>query len=150
MLDLQEICLRITAALLAGGIVGLNRDLFGKPTGIRLHSLVALGAAVTVMAALDLNDPAAPSRIIQGIVGGIGFLGAGVIMHGMAQGPRSFDIHHMATAASIWLTAALGIAADLGQWRLTGAATVAALFVLIVGLRLDRMFAGRFREDKND
>jgi putative Mg2+ transporter-C (MgtC) family protein len=106
--------LLIAAAVLAGGLVGLNRDLHGKPTGVRAHALVALGAAVFVMSSTDFgivgSDGNVISRVIQGVVGGIGFLGAGVILRG-DDGRRTF---HVATAASIWVTAALGVACGLG------------------------------------
>lgn len=94
-----EPALRIASAVLAGGIVGFNRDLHGKPTGIRAHALVALGAALFVMASTEYgiadSDGNMVSRVIQGVVGGIGFLGAGVILRG-DDGRRIF---HVATAA---------------------------------------------------
>lgn len=157
-----EPALRLFAAVAVGGVVGLNRDLFGKPTGARVHALVALGAACYVIAAEHLGGSSEASRAIQGIVGGVGFLGAGVIIHGpgsaeggsVANGGRraGFDIHYLGTAASIWLTAALGVAAGLGQWRLGVLATVAALFVLIVGIRVDRAMFARFgrSDDRGD
>src|SRR4051794_11394933 len=105
-----EPILRLAAAAAAGAIIGINRDLYGKPTGVRLHALVTIGSALLVMlpGAYDGSgrDPAAVSRIIQGIVGGVGFLGAGVILRANT-GERVF---HITTAATIWVTAALGIA----------------------------------------
>ena len=79
MMELAEPAARLAAAMLVGVVIGAHLDFFGKPTGVRLHALVAVGSALFVMLAsesyLGLSDPAAPGRIIQGIVGGIGFLG---------------------------------------------------------------------------
>ncbi len=165
-MDWTEASLRIGMALLAGAAVGLNRDLFGKPTGVRLHALVAIGAAAAVMCGIE-TDHTGASRVIQGIVGGIGFLGAGVIMRGAGPGggirarapgtsaepsPQSHDdesrrppdIHYLTTAASIWVTAALGIVAGLGLWRILIITTVAAMAILLLGLPIDRALHGRF------
>ena len=74
-----DIVLRLGSAILIGGAIGLNRDLHHKPTGMRTLGLVALGSTLAVLAVA--GDPAAVSRVIQGIITGIGFLGAGVILH---------------------------------------------------------------------
>ncbi len=137
--------LRLLAALVAGGVVGANRDMYGKPTGVRMHALVALGAALLTLLGAEMPDPGASSRIIQGIVGGIGFLGAGVIMH--ADGRRAL---HLTTAASIWMTAALGVACGLGKWRLVGVAVVATLLILILFLPIDRSLYGRLGTPPDD
>jgi putative Mg2+ transporter-C (MgtC) family protein len=140
-----ELALRIAAAVLAGGAIGVNRDMYGKPSGVRVHALVALGAAVVTMigteAGLGAHDPAAASRIIQGVIGGIGFLGAGVILRGGGSSERR--IYHVTTAASIWVTAALGIACGAGAWAIAALAAVAAMVVLVVGLKLDKALYGR-------
>src|SRR5690242_12432849 len=126
--ELLEPLLRLGAAVLAGSLIGVNRDLHGKPTGVRLHSLVGLGSALFVMLAGRYGrgefDVAAVSRIVQGIVGGIGFLGAGVILRS-SSGDR---IQHITTAATIWVTAALGTACGLGAWQL---ALTSSLLVLV-------------------
>ena len=176
-MELADISLRIGMALAAGSVVGLNRDLFGKPTGVRLHALVAIASATAVMCGIE-TDPTGPSRVIQGIVGGIGFLGAGVIMRGTspasgasarapgtsaepppqatnpppqagARPTQAPDIHYLATAASIWLTATLGIVAGLGLWRILVVALVSAVFVLLVGIPIDRALHGRFNDTKD-
>ncbi len=147
MNDLIEPGLRLAAAVLAGGVVGVNRDLYGKPSGVRTHALVALGAALAVMSSTEFgliqSDANAVSRVIQGVMGGIGFLGAGVILRG-ADGQR---ILHMATAASIWITAALGIVCGLGAWRIAGLAVFAVMLILVLGNRLDHALYGRLQED---
>ena len=131
--------LRLGAALVIGALIGLNRDLYGKPTGVRLHALVAMGAALFVMAGESLNVPPALGQIIQGIVGGIGFLGAGVIVRGAMPG----SVLHMTTAALIWMTAALGVVCGLGAWKLAAIGTAGALIVLVAGLLIDRALYGR-------
>ena len=135
-----DTALRLSAALTIGALIGLNRDMYGKPTGVRLHALVAMGAALFVMAGAELADKASAGRIIQGIVGGIGFLGAGVIVRGAQPG----SMLHMTTAALIWMTAALGVVCGLGAWKLAAIGTAGALLVLIAGLHIDRALYGRF------
>jgi len=82
MLDWYEIVIRLGSAALVGGLIGLNRDLHHKPSGLRTLSLVGLGAAPVVLVVADgTTDPNATSRILQGIITGVGFLGAGVIIH---------------------------------------------------------------------
>ncbi len=136
---------RLLGALVAGAMVGLNRDMYGKPTGVRMHALVALGAALFTLTGSELGEAGSTSRVIQGIVGGIGFLGAGVIMH--ADGKRAL---HLTTAASIWMTAALGVVCGLGAWKLAAQAAVATLLVLIIGLPIDRALYGKFRSKMED
>jgi len=84
-LDIDSL-LRMIAAVVFGGAIGFNRDIYGKPTGIRAHALVSLGAALLVLAGsgsyIGGNHPDAMSRVIQGVIAGIGFLGAGVILRG--------------------------------------------------------------------
>ena len=139
MHDLTEPFLRLLAATVVGTVIGINRDLYGKPTGVRLHALVSIASALLVMLAGELGsgtpDHAAASRIIQGIVGGIGFLGAGVIL----RADKGNRVYHITTAATIWVTAALGTACGLGAWRVAALASVLVLVVLTLGLRLDRV-----------
>ena len=96
MHDLTEPFLRLLAATVVGTVIGINRDLYGKPTGVRLHALVSIASALLVMLAGELGsgtpDHAAASRIIQGIVGGIGFLGAGVIQPSLSHHHGSHDL----------------------------------------------------------
>jgi putative Mg2+ transporter-C (MgtC) family protein len=141
--DLGEPALKLVAAVFVGALVGLNRDLYGKPAGLRLCALVSLGAALITVITDDprvgLADTASAGRAIQGIVGGIGFLGAGVILH--EGGDKR--VHNLTTAAIIWMSAALGIACGIGAWRMGGLAAILALLVLTLGLRVDHFLYGR-------
>lgn len=135
-----EILARLGAALGVGGLIGLNRELRNKPAGLRTHALVSLGAAVIMVAGRGLSgahgapDPDAMSRVIQGIITGIGFLGAGVILR-----PREGQtVRGLTTAATIWIAAGLGIAAGAGQWRLLLVGGLLTLAVLVGGRALER------------
>lgn len=111
-----ELTLRLFMALLLGGIVGLNRELSGKSAGLRTHMLVSLGAALFVMVPLagDASREAV-SRAVQGVATGVGFLGAGEIVHQSRQSGRTVT-KGLTSAASIWVTAALGMLAAAGLW----------------------------------
>jgi len=113
-----DIALRLIAATLIGGALGLNRDLHDKPTGVRTLALVGLGSALAVMAVAGAGDYNPISRVIQGIVTGIGFLGAGVIMR------EGFNISGLTTAASLWASSAIGILVGVGFY---GSAMMLAL-----------------------
>ena len=144
-----EACGRLALATLLGAVVGINRELGQKPAGLRTHSLVALGAAVASITGLHLNptaglaDSAAVSRVIQGIVTGVGFIGAGVILH--RNDPKG--VHGLTTAASIWVVAAVGSAAGLGLWRIGIASVILLLLVFAIGGPLDRALH-RWRQAK--
>lgn len=128
-----DIALRLGSAALIGAVIGLNRDLHGKPTGVRTLGLVGLGAALVVLASMDFGlqpgvDANPVSRAIQGVLTGIGFLGAGVIVRD-SEGRK---VQGLTTAALIWLTACLGIVCGLGAWTVAALA-VCIVFVLLVG-----------------
>jgi len=144
LLDWYEIVLRLGVATLAGGLIGLNRDLHGKPIGLKTLGLVGLATAMVVVLTNSSGDPAkisdAASRIMQGILTGIGFLGAGVIVH--AQG--NFRVHGLTSAACTWLTACVGIVCGVGQWRIVAVALAIAFTLLIGGRRVERWFHRMF------
>ncbi|MBF2028007.1 MAG: MgtC/SapB family protein [Oscillatoriales cyanobacterium C42_A2020_001] len=133
-----EISLRLGLAVLLGGTVGWDRQISGKAGGLRTHMLVSLGAALFVMVPLQTGaSPGELGRAIQGIATGIGFLGAGEIVH------RSLDtgklkVKGLTSAASIWVTAALGVMAGCGLWRISVIATLLTLFILVLAKRLER------------
>lgn len=117
------------AALIIGIIIGLQRELTHKPAGLRTHLLVALGTALMVVAAVNAGMASADvSRVIQGIVTGIGFLGGGTIL----KLTREHEIKGLTTAAGIWLTAAASVAAGLGQFAVAFIGLVLAWIVLAV------------------
>ena len=131
MLDAGEIALRLGLALVAGALIGLDREIKKRPAGLQTHALVALGAALTllVVAGAPSSGADALSRAAQGIITGIGFVGAGVIM----QHEREKRVEGLTTAASIWTAAALGMACGAGQLVLAGAGLAGIIFVLVVG-----------------
>jgi putative Mg2+ transporter-C (MgtC) family protein len=122
-----RVSLRLLLAGILGGLLGLERETTGKSAGIRTHALVALGAALFMLAPIEAGaDELAQSRLIQGLVAGIGFLGAGAIVKGHVDE----DIRGLTTAAGIWMTAAIGMAAAMGRGVTAIIATVLALIVL--------------------
>ncbi len=129
--DLDEgvrIVVRLLVASVLGGLIGYERESKGKAAGLRTHMLVALGSALFVLApSLSDMQVADMSRVLQGVIAGIGFLGAGAIIKS-----RGHDVKGLTTAASIWFTAAVGITAGLGREMLALVSTLFALFILIV------------------
>jgi putative Mg2+ transporter-C (MgtC) family protein len=138
VIDWGEIVLRLGIATLAGAAIGLNRDLHGKPIGLRTLAIVSLASAMVVTIA-DLSDNVpklsdATSRVIQGILTGIGFLGAGVIMRRQTHA----RVRGLTSAACTFLTACVGIVCGVGQWRVIGIGLALAFIVLIIGGPLER------------
>ncbi len=125
-----EIIGRLALAALLGGVIGLERWRAGKPAGLRTLTLICLGAATFTVIAIYTFGLTDGSRIIAGIVTGIGFIGAGSIMH-REQG----IVGGLTTAASIWVVAAIGMAAGAGMYII---ATVTTALILIVLLALKR------------
>jgi putative Mg2+ transporter-C (MgtC) family protein len=120
---------RLVLALVLSGILGWDRERRDKPAGLRTHMLVGLGSASFVGLAVDLQtEPAGqaidPTRVLQGVVGGLGFLGAGTIIQGRGH------VSGLTTAASLWLVGAVGAAAGLGAYVLAIATAVLAFPVL--------------------
>jgi putative Mg2+ transporter-C (MgtC) family protein len=133
-----EMLLRVGVALLCGVCVGLNRDLHHKPAGFRTFGLVSVGAALAVLAIVQSagDDLASVSRVMQGILTGIGFVGAGVIFRRESRKP----VAGLTTAAAIWYAAALGTASGLGHIRLALVGLAVAMLVLIIGGPIERYF----------
>jgi putative Mg2+ transporter-C (MgtC) family protein len=139
-MDTLDIGLRLCAAALVGITLGLNRDLHGKPTGVRTLGLVGLGSALAVLTVAQ-TDSAAASRVIQGIVTGIGFLGAGVIVRSeMGQ-----HVHGLTTAACVWIGAACGIAA----WPVILLTMPIVLVILIFGGPFEKMIRRIWPREKD-
>lgn len=134
-----QIVIRLLAALAAGGVIGLQREVSGKAAGLRTHILVCAGTALFVLAAAGgAMQQDAMSRVIQGLITGIGFLGAGAILKIEATS----QIKGLTTAAGIWMTAALGVAIGLGHLGMAAIATVFAWFVLSVLIKVDKRIEG--------
>jgi putative Mg2+ transporter-C (MgtC) family protein len=127
--QLTRITVRLLIAALLGGILGYEREHRGKAAGIRTHMLVCMGAALFVLVPrLAGADDAALSRVVQGLVAGIGFLGAGTILK---DGVRSAaQVKGLTTAAGLWMTAAIGVAAGMGREATAVLSTLLALGVL--------------------
>lgn len=134
----METAAKLGAAAVIGGLIGLNRDMHDKPSGMRTLSIVGLAAASATLLVADDMDAA--SRVIQGLVTGIGFLGAGVIIHNKDAG----EVEGMTTAASIWVTTCIGAACGLGAWRLVLVSGLLMAVVLIGGKRLKARAAEMF------
>jgi putative Mg2+ transporter-C (MgtC) family protein len=136
-----DMLVRLMLAMALGAAIGVNRELRLKPAGLRTHALVALGSALLAIIGLALaqgsgvRDSSAASRILQGIVAGVGFIGGGAIL----RQDDSKGVHGLSTAASIWIVAAIGIAAGCGLWRASIATAILALVILVVGAPIDRV-----------
>lgn len=129
-----RIVLRILVATIAGAIVGYERERTGKSAGLRTHMLVALSSAIFVVAPIEAGMSGSDvSRIVQGVAAGIGFLGAGTIL----KVAGANDVRGLTTAAGIWLTAAVGIAAGLGRIGLALLASLLAWIIMAIVSRLD-------------
>jgi putative Mg2+ transporter-C (MgtC) family protein len=141
-IDVPTIIFRVFMALLSGAIIGLERQLKQKPAGLRTHMLVSLGAAVfslIPLSVVDLKpDADALSRVIQGIAAGVGFLGAGEIIHESSKESERPEIHGLTSAAAVWVSAALGVASGCGLWQLALIAAVLTLLVLSLFKYLER------------
>lgn len=132
--------LRVVVAVLLGGFVGMQREQAGKPAGVRTHMLVCLGTAVVVLACAGMGmQHDAQSRVIQGIVTGIGFIGAGSIL----KLSEERDIQGLTTAAGLWMTAAIGIACGVGTLGIALISAVLTVILLALAGVIER------RENKN-
>lgn len=144
--ELARVLIRLVGATLLGAAIGIQREKAGKPAGVRTHILVTLGTTVFVLAcsAVGMSSDGL-SRVIQGIVTGIGFIGAGSIL----KLNDALDVKGLTTAASVWMTAAIGVAVGLGS---LGVALLGTLFTLIIlglaglfDLRYEKKHAGGSR-----
>jgi putative Mg2+ transporter-C (MgtC) family protein len=128
MPDELEMALRLVLAAALGAIIGYQRERAGKPAGLRTHMLISIGSALfTVASASGFTGAVDPTRIAAGIVTGIGFLGAGAILHregGIVAG--------LTTAATIWVSAAIGLAAGAGLYLISAVTTGLVLIVLFL------------------
>lgn len=123
MIDLSEL-VPLGTALVLGGLIGLEREIHRKPAGLRTNILICMAATVFTLLCQSFQTPDAESRVIQGVITGVGFLGAGALIY--TQG----NVHGMTTAATIWLVTAIGIACGLGRYQTAVLTTILALIVL--------------------
>ena len=138
--QLTRILTRLLLAALLGGVLGYEREQRGKAAGIRTHMLVAMGAAMFVLVPmLGGMPPQDISRVLQGVIAGIGFLGAGAIVK--RKDDSEDDVQGLTTAAGIWMTAAIGVACGMGR---ESTAVISTLLALVVLALLPR-FEGRAR-----
>jgi putative Mg2+ transporter-C (MgtC) family protein len=143
VLDFGDVIARLLAATAAGGLIGLNRDLADKPIGVRTLALVSLGSAIIAVAGVQVPGMAenadALSRVVQGIIqgvmAGISFIGAGVIL----RNPEARSVEGLTTASTVWVSAALGIACGLGAWRTVVIAIPVTLALLFASGWFERL-----------
>jgi putative Mg2+ transporter-C (MgtC) family protein len=139
-----DIAARLATAIACGAVIGLNRDLHHKQAGVRTNALVSLGAALAVIVVMppgesDSQRIDALSRVIQGVLTGIGFLGAGVIL----RDPSTRRVSGLTTAAAIWLAALLGVASGSGAYLIAALAIVFGLVAIVCGGPFERLFRRR-------
>src|SRR3989440_9739523 len=148
-MDTLDIAVRLCAATLVGVLLGLNRDLHGKPTAVRTLGLVCVGSALAVLSTPAVSGTDA-SRVIQGIVTGVGFLGAGVIV----RNSKGHHVHGLTTAACVWVTACIGAACAIAEWQIVVLGAALVLVILIFGgpfeKAIDRRWPGAKTADVGD
>ena len=132
---------RLCVALLAGGIIGIEREITGKPAGLRTYMLVSFGSALFVLipillGSFDQSADALP-RVIQGITAGVGFVGGGVILRESQPNSEGAKVRGLTSAAAIWVSSALGVAAACGLWQLSLVASGLTLMVLKLVKKLE-------------
>ena len=132
----MHVLIRLTAATVLGAAVGFQREKVGKPAGLRTHMLVCVGTAVFVLACSGVGmSSEGLSRVIQGLVTGIGFIGAGTIL----KLNEERDIQGLTTAAGIWMTAAIGVAVGLGSLGVAVLSTIFSLLILVFALPVENL-----------
>jgi putative Mg2+ transporter-C (MgtC) family protein len=135
---LSEALLRLALAAALGGAIGLEREYHRKPAGLRTNMLIALGSALFSILSVELGAGAgSPDRIAAQVVTGIGFLGAGAILR------SGENVHGLTTAATIWVNAAIGMAAGLGSYVVAAVAATLTLIVLVILPSIERRFEER-------
>jgi putative Mg2+ transporter-C (MgtC) family protein len=133
-----DLMVRLLLAALLGAALGVEREIRRKPAGLRTNILIGLGSALFTVLSLDIGRAAAtPDRIVAQVVTGIGFLGGGAILRGRST------VHGMTTAATIWVNAAIGVAAGAGEFAVALFGTAITLTVLIVLAPIERYFENR-------
>jgi putative Mg2+ transporter-C (MgtC) family protein len=144
---MARITVRLIVAMIFGAVIGIQRERAGKPAGLRTHMMVALGAAVFIIGSGEFGmNPDSISRVIQGLITGIGFLGAGAIL----KLYEKRAVEGLTTAAGIWITAALGVAVGLGRFGLALVATLLAWMTLSLVRQLEHILNKGARRSEDD
>ena len=145
--EFTRVLLRLLLAALLGGLLGMEREQKGKAAGVRTHMLVSMGAAMFVLLASQGGmEDAELSRVLQGVIAGVGFLGAGTIL----KAEHEDKVRGLTTAAGIWLTAAIGVAAGLGREATAVLSTLLTLGVLALMPALMPQILAKDDEDGED
>lgn len=141
--EMVRLVTRLLTAMILGALIGAQRESLHKPAGLRTHMLVAMGGALFVLAPLESGmELDGISRVIQGIVTGIGFIGAGAIL----KLRKKREIEGLTTAAGVWMTAAVGIAAGLGRLGLAFVSTVLTWITLSIIGKIESWMNGERKE----
>ncbi len=135
-IPLLEIFLRLAAALVAGGIIGYERERDSQPAGLRTHMILALGAALVMILSVNIGIKfgSDPARLAAQVVSGIGFLGAGAILR------FGFNVKGLTTASTLWTTAMVGMAIGYGYYLVSLFAVVITIIVLTLVERFEKKF----------
>ena len=141
-MDYLEIVLRLTASVFVGGLIGLDRNLHGKPTGIRTLGLVSFAAALVTLSLTHVPDiegnGEALARVlqgtVQGVLVGIGFLGGGILLRDL----ENHKVFNLTSAAEVWAVAAMGLATACAPWAIVGLGVVIFIVVMVL-LRMIEM-----------
>jgi putative Mg2+ transporter-C (MgtC) family protein len=142
---LTRVVVRLLLAALLGGLLGLEREFTGKSAGLRTHMLVALGSAMFVVSSIEAGlDAEALSRVIQGLLAGVGFVCAGSIL----KSNDREQVFGLTTAAGLWMTAAIGVAAGLGRELLAVLSTLLTLGILVLEQPIQRRLDRRRRQQR--
>src|SRR5262245_14897404 len=148
-ISLLDIALRLTLVVILCGAIGLERETRDQPAGVRTHVLVGMGAAIfTLISAYGFSDlerpgaPIDPSRVAAQIVTGVGFLGAGAIIH------QGLAVRGLTTAAAVWISAAIGMAAGIGFYSLAIAGSALVLIALLVFRHIRGALVARVQSDR--
>ena len=135
-IPLLEIFLRLAAALVAGGIIGYERERDSQPAGLRTHMILALGAALVMILSVNIGIKfgSDPSRLAAQVVSGVGFLGAGAILR------FGFNVKGLTTASTLWTTAMVGMAIGYGYYLVSLFTVVITIIVLTLVERFEKKF----------
>ena len=144
--DQQQQLFRLAAAASVGIVVGLDRHIRHKPAGVRTHGLVCLGSAAVTLGAIYAFPHANVVQALQGVVSGVGFLGAGLIVHA----GQNNTVHGLTTAASLWFVASIGAILGFGSWFVSFTATLLGLLVLLFGGTLEKRLERLERLERGD